>query len=284
VFSEGAQRHLAYGYGTSKLSEILAIQFRKAVTALHLTGDTSLQYGYGEPMLDGVSGALLIVGLGVLCARPLQRRNQLALLWTIVPLIAGGALTIDTPFYPRMGGMVPFVVLIVAVAVSSIVAAVRAVEPGFWGRLAARAIAVGALAAIMFTNVRTYFLDYAPNHRHGPAVEIAAWIRAHGAGNTSYMIGGLPGYSINHGTIRILTYGFAKADVPDLDVFLRGRRFDPTHSVFIVMPSAHDRIAALADALGPLDVYEQHGLHDAILFYGAIPTGAAAPSEAGHSG
>ena len=280
VFSEGALHHLAYGYGTSNFHEILLIQLRKAVTAFHLTGDTSLQYGYREPLLDRVSGAALVLGLGELCARPLQRRNQLVLLWTVVPLVAGGALTIDTPFYPRMGGMVPFVMVIVAVAISSVVNEIRAVAPGTAGGVLARLVAAAALAAIITANVQAYFSDYAPNHRHGPAVEIAAWIRAHGGGKTTYMVGGLPGYSINHGTIRLLTYGYSKADIPDLDAFLHGRRLDPAHSAFIIMPSARDRISVLAAALGPLDVSEQHGLHDALLFYSAVPTGAAGAASA----
>ena len=48
------------------------------------------------------------------------------LLWTLLPLIAGAALTVDTPFYPRISGLVPFAVLLVALALWHLRAALAA--------------------------------------------------------------------------------------------------------------------------------------------------------------
>jgi 4-amino-4-deoxy-L-arabinose transferase-like glycosyltransferase len=286
VFGERAFDHLAYNYGTRSRARIIAVQAQHAVTLFNATPDSSLQYGYrGGGLFEPVSAALFVLGLGLLCARPHDRRHLLLLLWIAIPLIAGGALTIDTPFYPRIGGAVPFAVLAVAVALRSLLASLRDVLPAAAGRAAA-GLAGGGVVAMVFThNIQSYFFDYAPHHRHGPGVEIAEWIRANGSGKTTYLIGG-KGFYIKHGTIRFLTYSFDTADVLDLDAQLKSFHFDPATSLFIIMPQGQDLIPKLGAAVGPLDVKAQHYRYgaprDGVAFFTAVPMqrSGAAPSVA----
>ena len=277
AFSQSAFNHLSYGYGTRDLRYILLIQLQHAVTLFNYTSDSSLQYGYRPGgLFEPVGATLFVLGFAGVCARPLRRRNLLLLLWIAVPVIVGGALTIDTPFYPRIGGVVAFAALVVALALHSVLVSIRETLPRTAARVVAALVALGVVAAVFANNIYDYFLDYAPHHRLGPGVEMAAWIRAHGAGKTTYMVGG-KGFFIKHGTIRFLSHGFNTADVPDLDGYLRSNRFDPGTSLFIIMPQGKDLIPKLEAVVGPLDVQPQRWRDDPAAFFTAVPRWAPLP-------
>jgi hypothetical protein len=166
----------------------------------------------------------------------------------------------------------------VALALHSVLSSVREVLPRSIARVAAPGLALGVLAMVFTNNIHDYFLDYAPRHRHAPGVEIAAWIRTHGAGKTTYMVGG-HGFFIKHGTIRFLSYGYATQDVMNLEVTLQRSRFDPATSLFIIMPQGKDLIPKLQAAVGPLNIEPQKWRDDPAAFYTAIPLAPPAPPE-----
>jgi len=281
VFSPESIRHLSYGYKTDDFGEILAIQFKQALTLFNLTGDTSVQYSYRQGgLLEPVSAAFFILGLAVLLARPLIRRNQLAFLWVALPTIAGAALTIDTPFYPRISGIMPFVALTVAVGMHSFLASVREALPSRGGRLAAGATAALLMLFVLSNNVWTYFVEYAPRHRHSPAVDIASFVHEYGRGKISYMVGGAPGFFIKHGTIRFLTYGFDTRDIIDLEEHVARQPLDPANSIFIVMPNGTSLIPRLQELVGPAEVRPYHNIHGVLQFTGVVPE-AARQNETG---
>jgi Dolichyl-phosphate-mannose-protein mannosyltransferase len=276
AFNQGAIDHLSYSYGTHDLGYILLVQLQHAVTLFNYTSDSSLQYGYRPGgLFEAVGATLFVLGFAGVCARPSRQRNLLLLLWIVIPVIVGGALTIDTPFYPRIGGVVPFAALLVALALHSVLTSIRDTLPRRAARVVAPLVGVGVLAAVFANNIHDYFVDYAPHHRHGPGLEIAAWIREHGAGKTTYMVGGR-GFFIKYGTIRFLTYGFATEDIFDLDGALRLRRFNPATSVFIIMPQGKDLIPKLQASVGPLDIEPHRFRNDPDAFYTAVPRAAEA--------
>jgi len=280
AFTQSALTHLSYGYGTRNLNYILLVQLQHAVTLFNYTSDSSLQYGYRPGgLFEPVTATLFVLGFAGTCARPLRNRNLMLLLWIVVPVIVGGALTIDTPFYPRIGGVVPFAALMVALALRSLLGSLRATLPSRAAHIAAPLVGVGVCGLIFAHNIQDYFFDYAPRHRHGPGVEIAAWVRAHGAGKTTYMVGG-KGFYIRHGTIRFLSYGFAIEDIGDLDGYLRGNRFDPATSLFIIMPQGKELIPKLQSAVGPLDIQPQRFRNDPAAFYTAVPLPRRPPAPA----
>jgi len=277
VFSPESIRHLSYGYKTDDLTQILLIQFRQALTLFNLTGDTSVQYSYrAGGLLEPISAAFFILGLGVLLARPLVRRNQLAFLWLALPTVVGAALTIDTPFYPRISGIMPFVALTVAAGIHSFLTSVREAFPARLGRGAA--ITVGGLIVlfILSNNIWTYFVEYAPRYRHSPAVEISAFVREYGKDKASFMVGGAPGFFIKHGTIRFLTYGYDTRDIIDLEEYVQQNRLDPAHSIFVVMPRGQEQelIRRLQELVGPMDVRTYYDIHNQVQFYGGVPKAA----------
>ncbi len=279
VFSRTAIDHLSYGYGTRDLRYILLVQLQHAVTLFNATPDSSLQYGLRSGgLFEPVSAALFVLGLGLLCARPVRQWHLLLLLWIAIPVIVGGALTIDTPFYPRIGGVVPFAVLVVALALHSLLDAIRSALPRPAAKVLAALVVTGVLTAVFANNIRSYFFEYAPRHRHGPGVEISAWIRAHGAGKTAYMVGG-KNFWIKHGTIRFLTYGYETMDVIDLGAYLRSNRFDPATSLFIIMPQGKELIPQLTSAVGALDVQPHRNADGQTTFFTAEPISAQPDTE-----
>jgi 4-amino-4-deoxy-L-arabinose transferase-like glycosyltransferase len=275
VFSDAARRHLAFGYGTGDLLEILLIQFRAALTLFNLTPDTSLQYGLRGALLEPLSAVLFVLGAGRALARPGRAANQLVLLWTAVPLVAGAALTIDTPFYPRISGILPFTALLVALGLEGLLAAVRGLLPERGARVAVAAGAAGALAIIFANNLGSYFLDYAPKHRLTPFVEISAWVRENGAGKTTYLVGGLPRISVHHGTMSFLAHGYETRDLADPERDLRTA--DPGRIAFVILPGGETMLPALSAIVGPLDVKPHADDQGAIRFFSAVPRGVGPP-------
>jgi 4-amino-4-deoxy-L-arabinose transferase-like glycosyltransferase len=280
VFNPQSIKHLSFGYKTDDFGEILAIQFKKALTLFNLSGDSSVQYSYrGGGLLEPVSAAFFILGLAVLIARPLRRRNNLVLLWLVVPTIAGAALTIDTPFYPRISGIMPFVALTVAVGLHSFLESIREAVPARGGRVAAGVVAAVVLLFAFSNNLWTYFVEYAPNHRHSPAVEIASFVREYGGGKTSYMVGGAPGFYIKHGTVRFLTHGYDTRDIIDLERHALEQPLDPARSVFVVMAKGEHLIPRLEALVGPIDSRPYHNIHGVLQFIGVVPQATAPPED-----
>src|SRR5262249_16135210 len=69
----------------------------------------------GAPMIDPVSGLLMVVGLAVLVCRPLDWRSLLLVAWAVVS-IAGGIFTFpfEAPQGMRTLGVTPVVALLVS--------------------------------------------------------------------------------------------------------------------------------------------------------------------------
>lgn len=270
VFDAGARRHLAASYKTENLADIIRIQLGKALPLFNVEGDTSVQYGLG-PLFEPLGAALFVLGVALALARWRERRTRLVLLWTALPFFFGVVLTIDTPFFPRISGLVPFAVLLVALALEALLGAVRAALPQRSGSRLAAAIGTGVVVLIAAGNLRTYFVDHATQHRHSPAVEIAAWVRAHGAGKTTYMVGSAPRFYIRHGTIAFLAHGYATRDVENVDAFLRAQRPAPSTSLFIAMPHGVEQLPRLQEVVGPLRIEQHHARDGSVAFITAVP-------------
>jgi 4-amino-4-deoxy-L-arabinose transferase-like glycosyltransferase len=279
VFYRPARDHLAYGYHTDRFFQIVSIQLRAALTLFNATGDTSMQYRLPGALFEPVSAALFVLGLAVVLARFRERRSQLALIWIAAPLIAGAALTIDTPFYPRISGLVPFAVVLIALAIGTVGDMVRAAVPTAWGRRIAGLATAATLAWIAAVNLHSYFVEYAPRYRHSPCLEIAAWVQAHGGGKTTYMIGSAQSFSIGHPTIAFLAPGNETRDIDDLADFLRTESFNPSTAVFVIMPQALQLVPSLERAVGPLDLQGHRTRDGEVAFVTAIPQAQGVASD-----
>jgi hypothetical protein len=276
MFSAASIQHLSQGYHTDNVFQILLIQLKRTLTLFNIAGDTSLQYGYrAGGLLEPLSAAFFVLGVAVLVARPRVRRNQLGLTWLAVPTLAGSALMVDAPSYVHISGIMPFVALTVAVGVGSFVTSVREAWPVPAGRVVAGALTAVIPVCAVSINLWTYFVEYAPRHRHSAAVDISTFVREYGRDKTTYMVGGAPAFFIKHETIRFLTYGYETSDIADLASYVRQSPLDPARSIFVVMPRGQEQalLTRLEQLLGPLDVRIYRDPRDAgaVLFYGVIP-------------
>ncbi len=99
------------------LLQTLARGLPRAVGAFWFYGDTSTQYGGGWPILFPACAALLGMAVVAAILRARDVRGLWLALWAFAVLLAGGALTIDPPFWPRLLAAIVPGIIVAAVAV-----------------------------------------------------------------------------------------------------------------------------------------------------------------------
>lgn len=124
----------------------------------HLKGDANPRHNLpDEPMLDFLSGALLILGAAIAFAR-WRNASMIVMPFWILLMLLPGVITLpwEAPQSLRVITVIPAVVALIAVAVSSIWVAGREAP---WPRIRKYTPAFVAvlLAVIAFANVNTYF-------------------------------------------------------------------------------------------------------------------------------
>jgi sugar lactone lactonase YvrE/4-amino-4-deoxy-L-arabinose transferase-like glycosyltransferase len=128
---------------------------QKHALMFHVSGDLNGRHNLpGAPMLDPLSGLLLVLGLAVLLGRPFDWRSLLLLGWAAVSM-AGGIFTLafEAPQAMRTLGVTPVLALTVGLALVLLLDRVR---PRPAPRLLA-AVGVILVAWIGVTNVSTFF-------------------------------------------------------------------------------------------------------------------------------
>ncbi len=271
LFDADVHRHLTQIYRSDSIAEQFAIQVRKAVAVFHVGGDNSGQYGYRAPMVDPLSGVLIIAGIGTALARPWLPLHAIILLWIGLPLIAG-ALTEGTPFYPRLSGIMPPAALAIAIGglrVAHGVASALSLSPR-----GHRGLTAALLGAVLALNLSTYFGHYTSTYRHTPIPEIAAWVRAQGRGFKTYLFDASGEFSVSRGTIAFLSGGLAGEDVRDFDDFFTNRKIDRDRARFAVVAGNERALEMAKSTFGPLDVEAKRNPHGDITVYLARPAGA----------
>lgn len=281
ILQHAAREHLSQAYGTNSLRDLFLLQLRLVMAMFHFVGDTAVQYGYGAPLLDEISGVLLLAGCGSMLARPASPLTVIALLWTLLPMVAGGALTIDTPFFPRMSGILPFVAVIVATGAVRLVETTIAVFAAGGRREARRAVVMAVLlATVAGVNATTYVFDYAVHHQHTQLRDVAAWLRGGGGNATNFLLDDDHRLSLYHGTVSFLAGSTARQDVRDVETFLQHPPLDANRSRFIAPRGGEGALARLQEEIGPLVIERHLNQHGDVAFYTAVPATAAGVAEA----
>ncbi|HLZ07556.1 MAG TPA: glycosyltransferase family 39 protein, partial [Chloroflexota bacterium] len=147
--------HELNAYGVTTVGAVLWRQFVDSIGAFNLLGETSRQYGQQGPLFDFWSGALFVLGVALVTARPRSARYLLLASWVWVSVIVESALTVDAMFSPHV---------IAILAVTPILPALildlgwrgAAARFGAWGH---RVAAVGAIAFVAATSYANY-VDY----------------------------------------------------------------------------------------------------------------------------
>jgi len=167
IFASGWLEREIVITGKSAL-ELLVQQVWRSFTAFHIRPDPTFWYRPNQPLVDFVTGALLLVGIVEAVARIRWPSRGLSLLWFGTTVTMAWVLTENPPSSQRGLLLVPAVALLVAWGLHSVVAL-------FGARRKIRMWAMGtALAAIAVLNLVFYFGVYTPTRVYGnPSAEIA---------------------------------------------------------------------------------------------------------------
>ncbi len=135
-------------------------QFERSFLAPILYLDTSSQYGGSMPFLNPISAVFFLFGSIIAGYRFYEVRRAIPFLWIGGILFAGGFLTIDTPFYPRLTGCTGLFFVQIGGIFSDLIHAQ-------WKKRSQYTLMLISLVIIMLVgmriNVRYYFETYAEN-------------------------------------------------------------------------------------------------------------------------
>lgn len=210
--------------------------WRQTTTTLSMLtyrGDASSIYTFTEePVAKPIEAALIILGLAWAAWRWRDERMGVLSLWFWSAIFAGGVLTIDAPYPPRLVGILPCMAIFAALPLSKLSAeAVRILagkrRPSGARRLRWRSATVtsggavlGLLAFLTAQNIRDYYLRYLKPLPFTAVTGQAVFVRqmrraAASEGRPEPLFYNLGAHDIywGYGTNRFLNHGTSGADM-----------------------------------------------------------------------
>jgi len=155
-------------------ASLLLQQFWKSVSAFHYTLDPTFWYHASIPLLDLVSGILLVLGLVWAVAHRRWPANGLLLLWFWLAVILGWVLTENPPSSQRLVIVASALAILVGLGLDWLVGLVRDLVDDERRLLMWNGVAAVILAAMALLNLHYYFAVYTPTRVYGnPTAEIA---------------------------------------------------------------------------------------------------------------
>jgi 4-amino-4-deoxy-L-arabinose transferase-like glycosyltransferase len=156
LMSPDVRVHLMNKYQVGTLGELLVEQVKRTFLTYHLYGDASTHFMFPGPMVDALTAALLVCGVGYALSRLRDPRRFVLVAWVVSVLVLGGCATNNPPYWPHL------VITLPAVAVLAALAAVRAWEalarpwgqPGQW---IVGAVLIMAVIYVGVGNWRAYY-------------------------------------------------------------------------------------------------------------------------------
>jgi hypothetical protein len=159
-------------YTGRSATSILLRQFGRAISAFHYTPDPTYWYHPSVPLLDVVSGVLIVLGMVWSIARWRQSGNALLLIWFWMAVVMGWALTENPPSGQRMVIVAPAAALLVALGLDRVLGFVQRTLAG--NKAVVGGLAAAVLALIALLNLYHYFVVYTPSGVYGnPTAEVA---------------------------------------------------------------------------------------------------------------
>jgi MFS family permease len=157
--------------GRSALSLLLQ-QFWKSISAFNYTRDPTFWYHPAIPLLDFVSGILLVFGVVWVTSRARWPANGLLLMWFWLAVLMGWTITENPPSSQRMVVIAPALAILVALGGERLIRLLRRLVGG--SRSLWLGMTAGLLGVVAVLNLGYYFLHYAPTRVYGnPTAEVA---------------------------------------------------------------------------------------------------------------
>lgn len=128
IFSPEALNHLFFGYHTDSRLTVLLIQIKRSLLMFNYFPDTSGQFRYPYPMFSSLVSPLIALGFGFSLRRWKDAGLAFILIWLCLLLTLGGILTIDTPFTPRLVGLIPAAAFLAALVLEQLLEVVERIS------------------------------------------------------------------------------------------------------------------------------------------------------------
>ncbi len=221
--------------------QLLLQQTWRAATAFHLTPDPTFWYRPGRPLVDFVTGALLLLGMVDALVRVRWPSRRLLLLWFWSTLAMAWIMTENPPSSQRGLLLAPAVAIFASWGLQRVAPLLRLDGKRFVY------LAATVLVVIAVLNVGFYFGAYVPRRVYGnPTAEIATAVGHHMLANPEpicppdpdlpcpgyvYMLGP-PQIYWDFGTLAFMLRRFPGTSVPE-DANLEGA---PGPARFVVVP------------------------------------------------
>lgn len=199
-------------------ASLLAEQFRKAFLAFNIYKDRVSWYGPRTiPLMDFVASIFFMLGLAVSAARMLKWRYAVFVIWFVVVIVLGGALTENPPSSQRLVSSAVPAVFFVAIALRKLAVVVRDLLR--WPEVGRHAVALAVAVVLAFVSVRFYFGDYQASWVYGNAnaevaTRIGYYLRDLGPGWQEYFFG-VPRMYADFGSTPFIAKGVPLKDVWD---------------------------------------------------------------------
>lgn len=205
---------------------LLLQQFGRSAAAFHLTQDPTFWYFPQRPLLDFITGSLVLVGVIDAILRWRWPSRSLVLLWFWSTLVMAWVLTENPPSSQRGLLMVPAVAIFAAWGAASVGRGLLGhTVPSVWWR-------GGLIVLIAVANCLFYFAIYTPTRLYGnPTAEIATAFSRYTLANPEPVCGsdaesgrvcpgmifflGPPRLPWDFGTLRFMLRNFPGAGIPE---------------------------------------------------------------------
>jgi hypothetical protein len=185
LFNPAVMEHLRLKYGVAYDWSVVLEQLRRMLLVFNYYGDTSTQFGLPRPMVDVLTGPLVVLGVAFGLRHVRSWACALLVLWLILVLGVGGVLTNNAPFWPR---------LVIALLPAAGLAALaldrvwQAIEDAT-GATTRRLVPAAVVALIVGLGVANWQLYYSFARQNGrPRALVGRWVAALPATSTLCLV------------------------------------------------------------------------------------------------
>ncbi len=164
VFNPPVLEHSRHKYGVETVGQIMLEQTRRSLLMFNQSVDSSTQFGLARPLVDPVTGPLVVLGTAYALAHPRQWRSGLLALALLTVVVLGSILTDNPPFWPRLVFVLAPAMGLAALAVDRVWQATTDAFGWETGRIV-RTVVVGGLVYLALFNWLTYYEAVVDNGR-----------------------------------------------------------------------------------------------------------------------
>jgi 4-amino-4-deoxy-L-arabinose transferase-like glycosyltransferase len=210
--------HLQGMYGPHSDLEYVLLQIRDTLLMFNVKGSVDQVVNWqGKAMVDSLTAIFLVLGVAYGLWHWRERRYFFLLVWLVLTLLLGSALTIGAPNGTRTVGAIPAVLLLAGVGLDLTWRQTETVLSGRW-RAALLPIALIFFTLVGYINLTVYW-QYAADPGTwgsfgGPQVDVANYLKTTGPNTTVYFLANLAINRYNK-VIQFISGGFQGQDFWD---------------------------------------------------------------------